>query len=112
MTQFLQTVKYTQKISPSTLFTSNQKTWKKQNVTEPTKYNENYDYSSKCNQPHGFIKKHCRHGLPQNTVFNIYGIHKENRTYKDIKIWFFHITDIVKRSGNKCKDVTFLNRTN
>jgi hypothetical protein len=29
-------------------------------------------------------------------MFDIYGIHKENRTYKDIKICFFHITDIVK----------------
>ena len=36
--------------------------------------------------------------MHQNTEFDLYGVHKENWTYKDIKIWFFHITGIVERS--------------
>jgi hypothetical protein len=42
----------------------------------------------------------------------MYGVHKENRTYQNIKIWFFHITAIIKQSGYKREGVTFLNRAN
>ena len=37
----------------------------------------------------------------------MYGVHKENWTYKDIKIYFFHITGIVERSELKMWRLNF-----